>query len=204
MCASGRDRAIDTSKGGTFAFTVNAEDLAGNKATKTVHYTVKAKAGRRPARRCRRRARTKKVCTSRRQFKIRVKKLKGGVHAVSATVFVNGKKTLTRKGKRVTATVTLKGLKKGQYKVKINVKYSNGKRAQLHAQVQDLHAEGQVRLKGPGVVAGGGGTRVCALTLGTIRARLVLVGARDAPSCGGWPSTPSSNDASQAPRPGMS
>ena len=68
-----------------------------------------------------------KVCTSRRQFRIRVKKLKGGVKAVSATVFVNGKKTLTRKGKRVTATVTLKGLKKGTYKVKINVKYSNGR-----------------------------------------------------------------------------
>ena len=70
---------------------------------------------------------TTKVCTSRRQFRIRVKKLKGGVKAVSATVFVNGKKTLTRKGKRVTAIVTLKGLKKGQYRVKINVKYSNGR-----------------------------------------------------------------------------
>ncbi len=119
--------AIDTSKGGTFAFTVNAEDLAGNKATKTVHYTVKAKAGTTPGTSVAPSSTTKKVCTSRRQFKIRVKKLKGGVHAVSATVFVNGKKTLTRKGKRVTATVTLKGLKKGQYKVKINVKYSNGK-----------------------------------------------------------------------------
>ncbi len=50
------------------------------------------------------------------QFRIRVKKLKGGVRAVSATVFVNGKKTLTRKGKRVTAIVTLKGLKKGTYR----------------------------------------------------------------------------------------
>ena len=108
---------------------MNAEDLAGNKATKTVHYTVKGKAGlpRGPAVSPSTSKTTTKVCTSRRQFRIRVKKLKGGVKAVSATVFVNGKKTLTRKGKRVTAIVTLKGLKKGQYKVKINVKYSDGR-----------------------------------------------------------------------------
>jgi len=118
---------IDTSKGGTFAFTVNAEDLAGNKATKTVHYTVKGKAAAPGTAVSPATSKTTKVCTSRRQFRIRVKKLKGGVKAVSATVFVNGKKTLTRKGKRVTAIVTLKGLKKGQYRVKINVKYSNGR-----------------------------------------------------------------------------
>ncbi len=47
--------------------------------------------------------------------------------ARSATVFVNGKKTVTRKGKRITAIVTLKGLKKGTYRVKIAVKYSNGR-----------------------------------------------------------------------------
>ena len=119
---------VDTSKPGTFSFTVNAEDVPGNKATKTVTYTVKAKpavagAGVSPSSK----PGASKVCKSRRQFRIRVKKLRGGVTAVSATVFVNGKKTLTRKGKRVTATVTLKGLKKGQYKVKINVKYSNGR-----------------------------------------------------------------------------
>jgi hypothetical protein len=125
----GGSGAIDTSKGGTFAFTVDAEDLAGNKATKTVHYTIKPKAGTAPATAVSPSATkpTTKVCTSRRQFRIRVKKLKGGVKAVSATVFVNGKKTLTRKGKRVTAIVTLKGLKKGRYTVKINVKYSNGR-----------------------------------------------------------------------------
>ena len=119
---------IDTSKGGTFAFTVNAEDSAGNKATKTVHYTIRPKAGTAPATAVSPSGtKTTKVCTSRRQFRIRVKKLKGGVKAVSATVFVNGKKTLTRKGKRVTAIVTLKGLKKGRYKVKINVKCSDGR-----------------------------------------------------------------------------
>jgi hypothetical protein len=67
------------------------------------------------------------VCTSRRQFRIRVKKIKGGYKAVSATVFVNNKKTTTRKGKRITATVTLKGLKKGTYNVRVRVKYSNGR-----------------------------------------------------------------------------
>lgn len=120
---------IDTSKPGTFKFTVNAADAAGNTATKTHTYTVKAKttaSGTSPTTTGKTPTATK-VCTSRRQFRIRVKKLKGGVKAVSATVFVNGKKTLTRKGKRVTAIVTLKGLKKGRYTVKINVKYSNGR-----------------------------------------------------------------------------
>lgn len=120
---------IDTSKVGTFKFTVNAADAAGNTATKTVTYTVKAKskvagAGVSPSGA---KAPASKACSSRRQFRIRVKKLKGGVTAKSATVFVNGKKTLTRRGKRVTAIVTLKGLKKGTYTVKINVKYSDGR-----------------------------------------------------------------------------
>ena len=119
----------DTSKPGPQTFTVIGEDLAGNKASKTVTYTVKAKPGTpsTPAVAGAGTPGTTKVCKSRRQFRIRVKKLKGGVKAVSATVFVNGKKTATRRGKRITATVTLKGLKKGTYKVKINVRYSNGR-----------------------------------------------------------------------------
>lgn len=119
---------LDTSKGGTFKLTVNAEDAAGNKATKTHTYTVKAKgtvAGTGTSPNAAPGA--KKACKSRRQFRIRVKKLKGGHRAVSATVFVNGKKTATRRGKRITAIVTLKGLKKGRYTVRINVKYSNGR-----------------------------------------------------------------------------
>ncbi len=119
---------LDTSKPGTFKFTVNAADAAGNTATKSVTFTVKAKttvaAGTSPATT---KSKSTKVCTSRRQFRIRVKKLKGGVTARSATVFVNGKRTVTRKGKRITAIVTLKGLKKGTYRVKIKVKYSNGR-----------------------------------------------------------------------------
>lgn len=118
----------DTAKPGLHTFTVIGEDLAGNRASKSVTYTVKAKAtpsgtavsgSGTPA--------ATKVCKSRRQFRIRVKKLKGGVRAVSATVFVNGKKTTTRRGKRITATVTLKGLKKGTYTVRIKVRYSNGR-----------------------------------------------------------------------------
>ncbi len=119
---------VDTSKGGSFSFTVNAEDQAGNKATKTVNYTVKAKAGTTPGTGVSPSNTTKKkACVSRRSFRIRVKKIKGGFRAVSATVFVNGKKTTTRKGKRITATVTLKGLKKGRYTVRIKTKYSNGR-----------------------------------------------------------------------------
>lgn len=118
---------LDTSKGGTFKLTVNAEDSAGNKATKTHTYTVKAKGTVAGSTTSPTTKSTKKVCTSRRSFRIRVKKIKGGHKAVSATVFVNGKKTTTRKGKRITATVTLKGLKKGTYNVRIRVKYSNGR-----------------------------------------------------------------------------
>ncbi len=116
-------RPVDTSKLGTFSFTVKAVDHAGNTAEKTSSYTVAAPPP------------PKKVCTSRRQFRIRVKKLKGRykgkrIKAVRATVYVNGKKATTRKGSRITAVVTLKGLKKGTYTVKINVRYSNKKTLQ--------------------------------------------------------------------------
>jgi hypothetical protein len=118
---------LDTSKGGTFKLTINAEDTAGNKATKTHTFTVKAKGTVAGTTTSPTKSTAKKVCTSRRQFRIRVKKIKGGYKAVSATVFVNNKKTTTRKGKRITATVTLKGLKKGTYNVRVRVKYSNGR-----------------------------------------------------------------------------
>lgn len=119
----------DTSRPGSQTFTVIGEDFAGNRATKSVTYTVRAKTGT-PSKNAVSGSGTPaaaKVCKSRRQFRIRVKKLRGGVRAVSATVFVNGKKTTTRRGKRITATVTLKGLRKGTYNVKINVRYSNGR-----------------------------------------------------------------------------
>lgn len=121
---------VNTSKPGSFSFTVSAEDLAGNTASKTVRYSVSTK----PAPASAAAPETKRssvtparLCKSRREFRIRVKKRKGGVKAVSATVFVNGKRTVVRRGKRITATVTLKGLKKGQYKVVIRVRYSDGR-----------------------------------------------------------------------------
>lgn len=60
----------------------------------------------------------KKKCMSRRAFKIRLKEPPGDA-LVTALVFVNGRRVATRSGKRVTATVSLKGLPKGRYTVRI-------------------------------------------------------------------------------------
>ena len=69
-----------------------------------------------------------KVCKSRRTFSIRVKKTKlRQAKVLSAKIYVNGKLTVTRKGKRLTAPVVLKGLKKGRYKVVIKSKLSDGR-----------------------------------------------------------------------------
>ncbi len=59
------------------------------------------------------------TCVSRRAFRIRVKKLKGGEGIRSATVFVNGKRVKVVRGKRLRAPVVLTGLPKGRFKVKI-------------------------------------------------------------------------------------
>ena len=40
---------------------------------------------------------------------------------------MNGKKVTTRRGKRLTAAVVLRGLKKGRYRVVIKAKLSNGR-----------------------------------------------------------------------------
>jgi hypothetical protein len=60
----------------------------------------------------------KKRCLSRRSFKIRLKEPPGDA-LESATVFVNGKQVEVRRGRRLTAPVSLKGLPKGRYTVKI-------------------------------------------------------------------------------------
>ncbi len=118
---------LDSSKPGKFEVTARVEDFAENVRTKTHSYTVLAPdapggrtapgTGNKPATR---------VCKSRRSFTIRVKKKKG-VRIVSATVFVNGKKRPTKKGKRITSRVTLTGLKKGRYTVVIKAKLSDGR-----------------------------------------------------------------------------
>ena len=69
-----------------------------------------------------------KACSSRRTFHIRVKATKlRKAKVVSAKIFVNSKLVTTRKGKRLTAPVVLKGLKKGRYKVVIKAKLSDGR-----------------------------------------------------------------------------
>ena len=69
-----------------------------------------------------------KVCSSRRSFHIRVKKTKlRQAKVTSASIYVNGKRVTVRKGKRLTAPVVLKGLKRGTYRVVIKAKLSDGR-----------------------------------------------------------------------------
>jgi hypothetical protein len=64
-----------------------------------------------------------RACVSRRHFRIRVKK---GSYA-SIVVWVNGKRVQTLRGKRITATVDLRGLPKGRFTVKIAATLKAGK-----------------------------------------------------------------------------
>ena len=68
-----------------------------------------------------------KRCVSRRRFRIRLKQPKG-VKLVKATVKVNGKLVQTRKGKRVTAPVDLRGLPKGRFKVTVQAVAADGRK----------------------------------------------------------------------------
>lgn len=117
---------LDSSKAGTFEVTARVEDYADNVRTKTHKYTVLAAGVAPGASAAPTKTASAKVCKSRRKFTIRVKKKKG-VRIVSATVFVNGKKVKTKKGKRFTSVVTLTGLKKGRYTVVIKAKLSDGR-----------------------------------------------------------------------------
>lgn len=65
-------------------------------------------------------------CVSRRKFRIRLRE-PGGIDIRRATVKVNGKLVATRKGKRVTAPVDLRGLPKGRFKVAIRVTTTTGR-----------------------------------------------------------------------------
>jgi alpha-tubulin suppressor-like RCC1 family protein len=69
---------------------------------------------------------TTKRCVSRRNFRIRVRKLPGITWA-SADVVVNGKRVKTLKGARITARVDLRGLPKGRYTVTISATASDGR-----------------------------------------------------------------------------
>ena len=65
-------------------------------------------------------------CVSRRNFVIRLRSPKG-VKIKSARVFVNGKQVAVRKGKRLKSRVDLRGLPKGRFKVKIEVRLTDGR-----------------------------------------------------------------------------
>lgn len=59
-----------------------------------------------------------KKCRSRRAFRLRLKEPTADALA-SAVIYLNGKRVKTLKGKRITATVDLRGLPKGRYVVKV-------------------------------------------------------------------------------------
>jgi len=65
-------------------------------------------------------------CLSARKFRIRLRVPKGE-RVRSAAVFVNGKKVDVRRGKRLTATVDLRGLTLSRYRVRIVLKLENGR-----------------------------------------------------------------------------
>jgi hypothetical protein len=65
-------------------------------------------------------------CLSVRKFRIRLRVPKGE-RVRSAAVFVNGKKVAVRRGKRLTATVDLRGLTLDRYRVRIVLKLENGR-----------------------------------------------------------------------------
>ena len=65
-------------------------------------------------------------CVSRRKFRIRLRHPRGA-RVTSAVVRLNGKRVATRRGKRVTAPINLRGLPKGRFKVRITVKLADGR-----------------------------------------------------------------------------
>lgn len=60
----------------------------------------------------------KRGCMSRRKFRIRLREPKGDALR-TALVYVNGRRVETRRGERLTAPVSLRGLPRGRYKVRI-------------------------------------------------------------------------------------
>lgn len=66
-------------------------------------------------------------CVSRRSFRIRLREPKG-VQIAEARVFVNGRRVKTVKGVRRTANVDLRGLPKGRFTVKIELRTADGRK----------------------------------------------------------------------------
>jgi hypothetical protein len=68
-----------------------------------------------------------RVCVSRRRFPIRLQQPRG-VRIRGATIVVSGRQTTAqRAGGRFTATVDLRGLRRGQFTVQITVRTASGK-----------------------------------------------------------------------------
>ena len=65
-------------------------------------------------------------CRSRRNFRIRLRHPRGS-RIVAATVRVNGRRVATRRGRRVTAPVDLRGLPRGRYTVSITALLDNSR-----------------------------------------------------------------------------
>lgn len=66
-------------------------------------------------------------CVSRRAFRIRVKKVKGGDEVVSAAVLVNGRTVTVVRGRRLTAPVKLTGLPEGRFTVQVTATTRSGR-----------------------------------------------------------------------------
>jgi hypothetical protein len=65
------------------------------------------------------------VCASRRHFRIHLRN--HGLHPLSATVFVNGKRVKVVKGAHLAAAIDLRGLPKGTIRVRITIRYREGR-----------------------------------------------------------------------------
>jgi hypothetical protein len=65
-------------------------------------------------------------CVSRRKFRIRLRHPRGA-RLKSVLVRLDGKRVATRRGKRVTAPVNLRGLPKGRFKVRITITLVDGR-----------------------------------------------------------------------------
>jgi hypothetical protein len=60
-------------------------------------------------------------CLSRRSFRIRLKEPRGDA-LLTASVFVNNRRVQTRRGRRITAPINLRGLPRGRYTVRITAR----------------------------------------------------------------------------------
>jgi hypothetical protein len=67
-------------------------------------------------------------CASRRNFRIRLLRNRPRVRLRSARVYVNGRRVKTLRGRRITAPVSLRGLPKGRFTVRIVAITRGGKR----------------------------------------------------------------------------